>query len=200
MRTSREGIELIKRFEGCVLSAYRCPAGVWSIGYGHTSGVKEGMKITKAQAQQFLEADLSVYENYVNQYVNFPLRQRQFDALVSFCYNCGCASLKTLVRGRNAFEVADALLLYNKAGSKTLQGLVRRRKAERELFLKGLLPLKVVSTCDLNVREGAGVQFRRIRTAKKGESFMVWAITNVNGVRWGRCGREFFCLAYCTQA
>jgi len=136
MKTTQEGIDLIKEFEGCVLTAYRCPAGVLTIGYGHTTGVKEGMVINKIQAENMLKSDLAKYEKYVEENVFIPLNENQFSALVSFCYNCGVGNLRKLVKGRNAEQIAEAILLYNKASGKVLAGLVRRRKRERELFLK----------------------------------------------------------------
>lgn len=136
MKTSQTGINLIKEFEGCVLKAYRDPIGIWTIGYGHTVGVKEGQKITQAQAEELLKSDLKIYENGVAG-TALSLNQNQFDALVSFAYNCGVGSLTTLVKGRTLAQIADALLLYNRAGGNVLAGLVRRREAEKALFLKG---------------------------------------------------------------
>lgn len=136
MKTSRKGITLIKSFEGCVLSAYKCPAGVWTIGYGHTTGVKQGQTITQAQADAFLEEDLVRYEKYVTN-TGLVLNQNQFDALVSFTYNCGNSNLKKLIKSRTLTEIAEAILLYNKSKGVKLSGLVRRREAERELFLQG---------------------------------------------------------------
>ena len=134
MKTSEKGIALIKSFEGCRLTAYLCPAGVWTIGYGHTAGVTQGQTITQAQADAFLKADLGKYENYVTS-TKLKLNQNQFDALVSFTYNCGAGNLKKLIANRTLPEIADAMLLYNKGGGKVLAGLVRRREAERKLFL-----------------------------------------------------------------
>ena len=136
MKTSKNGIDLIKRFEGCVLSAYKCPAGVWTIGYGHTSGVKQGDAITQEMADSYLRHDLERYESYVKWNVKHALNQNQFDALVSFTYNCGIANLKTLVRNRNVEQIGKAILLYNKARGKVLTGLVKRRQAEHDLYFK----------------------------------------------------------------
>ena len=141
MHISNEGINLIKQFEGCVLSAYKCPAGFWTIGYGHTKNVKQGMKITKEQATNLLKDDLKTYENYVNKYVKVKLNQNQFDALVSFAFNCGGGALKssTLLKKLNKGDyegAANELLRWNKANGKVLAGLTRRRKAEKALFLK----------------------------------------------------------------
>lgn len=139
MKTSKNGIELIKKFEGCRLTAYKpvITEKYYTIGYGHYGAdVKQGMKITHAQADAYLKADLVKFENSVNS-LNLTLTQNQFDALVSFTYNCGAGNLKKLVQGRNLREIADAFLLYNKAGGKVLKGLTTRRNEERRLFLKG---------------------------------------------------------------
>lgn len=138
MQISQKGIDLIKRFEGCRLEAYKCPAGIWTIGYGHTKDVKPGQKITEIQAEEFLKQDLKTFETQVNNNVFISLNQNQFDALVSFTYNCGLGNLKTLTKNRNADKIANALLLYNKAGGKTLEGLKRRREAEKNLFCTNL--------------------------------------------------------------
>ena len=135
MKTSNRGIELIKSFEGCHLTAYKCPAGVWTIGYGHTAGVKEGQVITQNVADQYLKSDLEKFEKYVEA-TGLQLNQNQFDALVSFTYNCGNGNLKSLVRDRTLPQIADALLLYNKSNGRTLAGLTRRRIAEQKLFLE----------------------------------------------------------------
>lgn len=141
MTISDKGVELIAKYEGCRLSAYKCPAGVWTIGYGHTAGVKQGQTLSsKEAAKALLKEDLKTYGNYVNNCVkkgliSFSLNQNQFDALTSFCYNCGNGSLQKLVSGRNAATIADKLLLYNKGGGKVLAGLTKRREEERTLFL-----------------------------------------------------------------
>lgn len=140
MKTSQKGIDLIKKFEGCRLEAYRCPAGVWTIGYGHTKGVQNGLKITQAQAEEFLREDLKVYEQAVESCVKVPLSQNQFDALVSFCYNCGSGALKTstLLRLLNEGKyknAAEQFLRWNKVGGKVFAGLTRRREEERVIFL-----------------------------------------------------------------
>lgn len=202
MKTSQNGINLIKRFEGCKLTAYKCPAGVWTIAYGHTAGVYSGMKITQQQADEFLKQDLVVYENHVNN-LNRSFNQNEFDALVSFCYNCGAGSLQTLCKNRTNAQIADALLLYNKGGGKVLQGLVNRRKAERELFLKPVdpnaLPYDVRTTSDLNIRTGAGTNYSIIRVANKGEILTVWAIQTNGDTKWGKNGKEYFSLSYCER-
>ena len=141
MKTSDEGIALIKKFEGCYLKAYKCPAGVWTIGYGHTGKVdgkviSSGMKITSAKATSLLKSDLAAFEKAVTncKYLTFNPNQNQFDALVSFAFNCGTGSLNTLVKNRSAKVVSEKMLLYNKANGRVLAGLVNRRKEEKALF------------------------------------------------------------------
>jgi GH24 family phage-related lysozyme (muramidase) len=147
MKTSQNGINLIKQFEGCRLNAYK-PVPTeqyWTIGYGHYGpDVAQGMVITQAQAEIMLGVDLKKYESAVEKYVQFPMSQNQNDALVSFAYNCGVGNLKKLVNGRNAAQVAEAMLMYNKAGGKVLNGLTKRRQAERDLFLKGQISSSTV--------------------------------------------------------
>lgn len=146
-KTSDKGIELIKGFEGCSLSAYKCPAGVWTIGYGHTGkvdgkAISSGMRITQAKAVQLLREDLASFEAAVNAAVKALITQNMFDALVSFAYNCGAGALRnsTLLKKLNAGDysgAADEFQKWNKSGGKVLNGLVRRREAERKLFLNG---------------------------------------------------------------
>ena len=205
MHISEKGLRLIKNFEGCRLTAYKCSAGIWTIGWGHTAGVKQGMTITQKQADDMLKTDLVVYENHVKS-LKREFNQNEFDALVSFCYNCGIGSLKTLCKNRTNAQIAEALLLYNKAGGRVLEGLNRRRKAERELFLSGKeqinenkLPYKVKTTSDLNIRSGAGVNHSKIRMAKKGEILTVWAIETNGNTKWGKNGKEYFSLSYCEE-
>ena len=139
MKTSQRGINLIKEFEGLRLTAYRCPAGVYTIGYGHTRGVKRGMKITEEEASVFLTADLLNSEKAVERYDSvYHWNQNEFDALVSFTFNCGATNLRALLRNgrRNRSQIVATLPLYRKAGGKVLKGLERRRAAEKALFLE----------------------------------------------------------------
>lgn len=139
MKISEKGLALIKEFEGCELNAYRCPSNVLTIGWGHTEDVQEGQTITQEQADNMLIADMEKYEGYVNscKEIGFTLNQNKFDALVSFTYNCGQGNLATLVKDRDSSTVAEKLLLYVNGANGTLEGLVKRRKAERDLFLDG---------------------------------------------------------------
>ncbi|MGR2664258.1 lysozyme [Chromobacterium haemolyticum] len=141
MKTSNAGIMLIKSFEGLKLVAYKCPAGIWTIGYGHTGpDVTPGQVITQAQADALLARDLERFEAGVSRLVSVQLNQNQFDALVSFAYNLGLGALQgsTLLRLLNAGDYAGAAAQFprwNKASGKELPGLTRRRAAEQALFL-----------------------------------------------------------------
>ena len=145
MQTSDKGIALIKQFEGCKLTAYQDSVGVWTIGYGWTQPVdgkpiRAGMTIKQETAERLLKTGLVSYEIDVSRLVKVGLTQGQFDALVSFTYNLGARSLSTstLMRKLNAGDyagAADEFLRWNKAGGKVLNGLSRRREAERDLFL-----------------------------------------------------------------
>ena len=139
MQISKAGLDLIKRFEGCVLTAYLDVIGMHTIGYGHTGGVKIGDKITQEQADKLLENDVLVRVNAVNNALRRPVTQGQFDALVSFTYNVGVGNFQrsTLLKMINRGEAADAspqFLLWNKAGGKVFAGLTRRREAEKAMY------------------------------------------------------------------
>ena len=140
MHISDEGFDLIKHFEGCELEAYKCAAGVWTIGYGHTKDVQEGDVWNKEKADFMLWRELEdEYEVYVNDLVTVPINQSQFDALVSWVYNLGPANLKnsTMLKKLNAGEyeeVPSQMKKWNKANGKVLEGLIRRRAAESLLF------------------------------------------------------------------
>lgn len=134
---SNNGLSLIKRFEGCRLTAYQDSIGIWTIGYGHTSDVAKGQKITQIQADQYLKADCANAEKAVNKYHSkYHWNQNQFDALVSFTFNCGSGNLKKLLNNgqRTIAQISAKIPAYNKAGGKVLRGLVNRRAAEKELF------------------------------------------------------------------
>lgn len=148
MQTSPEGIVLIKGFEACRLTAYPDPGtggAPWTIGYGWTlpvdgKPVRPGMTIDQATADRLLKAGLVSYESDVLKLVKVKLTQNQFDALVSFAYNVGSRALSTstLLKKLNAGDIkgaADEFLRWNKSGGKVLNGLTRRREAERALFL-----------------------------------------------------------------
>lgn len=143
LKTSQRGIALIKSFESLELKAYPDPGTggkPWTIGWGHTKGVNPGDRITERQAEAFLTEDLAVFELTVNSAVKVPLTQNQFDALVSLAFNIGGANFagSTLVKKLNAGDprgAADQFPRWKFASGKEMKGLVRRRAAERELFL-----------------------------------------------------------------
>ena len=139
MRTSRKGIEFIKAHEGLRLDAYLCPAGVPTIGYGHTYNVKIGDRITAEQAEMLLIGDLIVAETEVNRY-GLHLTQNQFDALVSFVFNVGAGNfrnstlLKRLKANPNDPDIANQFKRWVYSDGKVLPGLVRRRNEEAKLY------------------------------------------------------------------
>lgn len=143
---NKKALDLIKDFEGLRLYAYLDPVNVWTIGYGHTSmagapKVTRGMRVSKEEAEEILKADLErVYIPAVRRHVKVPLNANQLGALVSFTYNLGETNFKgsTLLRKLNAGDyrgAANEFPRWNRAGGKVLNGLTRRRKAEKELFL-----------------------------------------------------------------
>ncbi|WP_395696750.1 lysozyme [Methylocella sp.] len=144
MKLGPEGAALIKSFEGCRLTAYRDAVGVWTIGFGHSSAagapvVKAGMTITQAEADAIFMRDAQKFVDRVNALVKVPLKQNEFDALVSFDFNTGALAKSTLLKRLNAGrkDLAPAeFMKWVKAGGKTLNGLVRRRQAEVALFTK----------------------------------------------------------------
>lgn len=141
MKTGEKGLTLIKHFEGLRLRAYQCSANVWTIGFGHTTGVRPGDVITSEQADEFLRQDVAEAERAVSRFVRVPLTQFQFDALVSFVFNLGVENFRTstLLKKLNVGHYDSAVQEFGRwihAGGKILPGLVRRRAAERALFLK----------------------------------------------------------------
>lgn len=146
MTTSQTGINLITSFENLELKAYLCPAGVWTIGFGTTvypngTQVKKGDICTAEQAKAYFAYDLKRFENAVNDGLTVLVNQNQFDALISLTYNIGETAFKksTLLKLLNAnkfTEASDQFAVWNKGNGKVLNGLVRRRAAERVLFLK----------------------------------------------------------------
>lgn len=182
MRTSENGRKLIQQFEGCREKAYQDCVGVWTIGYGHTGNVKAGQVISKKEADRLLSEDLKRFESGVEKNVKVALTQNQFDALVSFCYNLGVGSLQksTLLKKLNNGDhkgAAEEFLKWNKAGGKVLTGLVRRREAERQLFLAGgtgnIAAASSVEEVEvnadvLNIRRGPGISYEIIGKLKRG--------------------------------
>lgn len=170
MKLSETGRNLIKEFEGLRLTAYQDSVGVWTIGYGHTQGVYSGMTITEAQANIFLDQDVISHASGIFKYITVQLNQNQFDALVSFHFNLGAdilqgTALLTYINSKNWQQAANEMNKYVNAGGKPLEGLIRRRKAETDLFLR------VVDDS----------------TTKESEEIMMWAFYQANKnapVRW----------------
>lgn len=146
MKTNQAGVNLIKEFEGFRSKAYKCPAGVWTIFFGHTSAagapeVKPGMTGSKEEGERVLKRDLKQYEDAVSRSIKVELTSNQFSACVSLCYNIGAgnfakSSVARFCNKKQFKQAADAFALWNKAGGKVLPGLVRRRAAEAALFSK----------------------------------------------------------------
>ena len=139
MKISERGKDLIRLFEGCRLTAYDDGVGVWTIGYGHTAGVKPGDEITQEQADEWFSEEAEQFSNKVQVLVMVEINQNQFDALVSLAYNIGVGALSrsTLLRKLNEGDyqgAAEQFDVWNRGGGKVMLGLVRRREQERKLF------------------------------------------------------------------
>jgi lysozyme len=139
MTYSKAGEQLTERFEGCRLQAYADTGGVWTIGYGHTHGVMEGMTCTRAQALAWLEQDTQAAANAVNQLVAVQLKQAEFDALVDFVFNLGVGAFahSTMLKDINAGNLAEAAAqfpLWDHDAGRVLAGLLHRRLAEQMAF------------------------------------------------------------------
>ena len=136
---TQQGLDLIKKYEGLRLEAYKCPAGVWTIGYGHTKGVIKGMKISKEEAETLLKQDVSVFELQVINTVG-KLAACKIDALVSFAYNVGIAAFRNSTLCRKVKANSDDASIRSEfgkwvyAGSKKLPGLVKRRAEEADVY------------------------------------------------------------------
>ena len=150
MKASKSAYVLIHTFEGCRLHAYKCPSGVWTIGWGHTAGVYEGMTITREKANELLKKDVAIFEDHLNYALGLddagrmpnglPISQHQFDALLSFTFNVGTGNLarSTLLRKVKAnpkdLSIRGEFSRWVYGGGKRLPGLVRRRKMEADLY------------------------------------------------------------------
>ena len=166
MNINQATIGLIKEFEGFEAKAYKCPAGVWTIGYGTTAAAgvgivpEAGMVIGKTEAEGYLHAALDKFSNQIAPAIKAPINENEFGAFVSLAYNIGAGAFKksSALRHFNAGDkdkAADALMLWNKAGGKILAGLVRRRTAERTLFLTQVGEMRPKQTKDTNITPDA---------------------------------------------
>jgi GH24 family phage-related lysozyme (muramidase) len=221
MHTSRNGIELIKKYEGLYLHAYKCPAGVLTIGYGTTNADKEmtcftinkNTTITKAKAEELLKKSIEKkYEPLVNKYNEiYKFNQNEYDALISFCYNIGSITQLTQKGKRTKKEIAVAMVNYNHAGGKVLKGLTRRREEEKKLFLTPVKQVNkqdnkqdkkqnnkknmyVVTSEGLNVRAGTGKKYKVLNVLKKGDEVEIDKVVK----NWGRIKNvnRWICLNY----
>jgi lysozyme len=139
MKISEDGLELIKKFEGCETTAYQDSVGVWTIGFGHTKGVEEGQTCSIEDAESMLADEMNEYEGYINNMVKVDLQQHEFDALVAWVYNLGPTNLgeSTMLKVLNGGQfdrVPDEMNRWTRAGGEILEGLVRRRQAESLMF------------------------------------------------------------------
>ena len=139
MKISEDGLELIKKFEGCETTAYQDSVGVWTIGFGHTKGVEEGQTCSIEDAESMLANEMDEYEGYINNMVKVDLQQHEFDALVAWVYNLGPTNLgeSTMLKVLNGGQfdrVPDEMNRWTRAGGEILEGLVRRRQAESLMF------------------------------------------------------------------
>ena len=139
MKISENGLELIKKFEGCETTAYQDSVGVWTIGFGHTKGVEEGQTCSIEDAESMLADEMDEYEGYINNMVKVELQQHEFDALVAWVYNLGPTNLgeSTMLKVLNGGQfdrVPDEMNRWTRAGGEILEGLVRRRQAESFMF------------------------------------------------------------------
>lgn len=138
-RISDAGLDLIKRWEGCRLQAYQCPAGVWTVGYGSTRGVTEGTSITQAEADERLRQDVAVAEDAVQRLIDVPLNDNQFASLCSFTLNLGQgalanSTLRIRLNDGHYSDVPTQMMRFVKAAGKVEPGLVSRRAAEAKLW------------------------------------------------------------------
>ena len=197
MKTSDNGLNLIKRFEGLYLEAYRCPAGVPTIGWGHTKGVYMGMKITEAQAVEYLRQDVTGCEKAVMKYDNlYHWTQNEFDALVSFLFNLGSGKMKDLVKSgtRTKKEISNALLLYDKARVngvlKPLTGLTKRRTAEKALF--DSKPINIINSTKKVLKIGSrGSEVKDAQILLKNAGYDVGNIDGIFGKKTDAAVRLF---------
>ena len=189
-------IEKLKAFEGLRLTAYKPVSSekYWTIGYGHYGAdVYEGMKITREDADRLFLTDLERFICYVNN-LGREWKQEQFDALLSFCYNCGPGNLEKLCRNRDAYEIAESMLLYVKdASGRTLPGLVSRRKWEHDLFLSGIGEEYIVNATNLNIRDIAGTSGKVVGGYTNGERIKVLET-------WHRTSKGWVCGTYVQRA
>lgn len=174
MNINNDGLSLIKESEGLSLKAYKCQAGVWTIGYGHTGkDVKEGMVITEEKAVELLKSDIARFEKHVEVYNTiYNFTSNEFSALVSFAYNIGSITGLTKDGTRTKLQIANKMLEYCYASGKKLNGLYKRRQKERKLFLKKENEYEVTGNA-VRIRSGNSLDSGIITTVNKGTNVIV---------------------------
>lgn len=174
MHINNEGLTIIKESEGLSLKAYKCPAGVWTIGYGHTGrDVKKGMVITEEKATDLLRSDIARFERDVSYYNKiYKFTNNEFSALVSFAYNIGSIAGLTKAGTRSKEQIANKMLEYCYASGKKLNGLYTRRQKERRLFLKKGNEYEVTGDC-VRIRSGNSLDSGIITTVNKDTKVIV---------------------------
>lgn len=174
MHINNEGLSIIKESEGLSLKAYKCPAGVWTIGYGHTGrDVKKGMVITEEKATDLLRSDIARFERDVSYYNKiYKFTNNEFSALVSFAYNIGSIASLTKAGTRSKEQIANKMLEYCYASGKKLNGLYTRRQKERRLFLKKGNEYEVTGDC-VRIRSGNSLDSGIITTVNKDTKVIV---------------------------
>lgn len=174
MTINNEGLNLIKESEGLRLKAYKCPAGVWTIGYGHTGkDVKKGMVITEEKATELLKRDIARFERHVSAYDKiYHFTNNEFSALVSFAFNLGSITGLTKNGTRTKQQIANKMLEYCYARGKKLNGLYTRRQKERRLFLKKNNEYEVTGNL-VRIRSGNTLESGIITTVNTGAKVTV---------------------------
>lgn len=188
-RIGAEGLALIKQWEGLRLDAYKCVAGVWTIGYGHTATAKEGMKISQVEAERLLYQDLTDFEAAVSRAVDVKLSDQQFAALVSWTYNVGIRAMQTssLIRKLNEGDYASVpgeLARWNKVNGKPSKGLSNRRAAEAGLWARGsfVASRDVEPTAPSNV--SPTMEATQLGGAAAAAATVAPALTSLGGLHW----------------
>lgn len=200
MAINQQGLELVKKFEGLYLKAYKCPAGVLTIGYGHTKGVKEGQTITEKQAEKYLLQDLEQAEKQVDKYQKkYNFNDNQRSALVSFAFNIGNIDGLTCKGKRTIQEISDKLTSYSYANGKYLSGLYNRRVAERLLFNQAVVEdgKKVVKVNtkggNLNLRKSPSMCGKVYKSVPNGTRLNLIEPLKNGWVKVKYDGKELYC-------
>lgn len=207
MKISQNGLNLIKQYEGLRLSAYKDPAGIPTIGYGHTRNVVLGQKITEEKAEAYLLEDLVIAQTKVSKLDSiYHWNQNEYDSLTSFAFNVGSLTALTKFGTRTKEQIASKMLLYVNAGGKKMPGLVNRRKAEHDLFLTPVPNLEPsypegtkhkVIVSGLRLRKEPTVNAPEIRKLKKSASYVVkQTVVDTEGNTWVAIAEGFAAAIY----